>query len=360
MEDKIWNYKDIEQQYDSKLTSINSSQLPKTVKFVEPLLKSGEQWLDIGGGRFDNSIDYFKKLEVELLVYDPFNRTHEHNAKVVTFISHRKCDGVMVNNVLNVIAEKENRKHVIEQAYQSLKENGFAFFLTYQGDKSGISKITKQTKKSNCFQMNQKTIYYLDEIKSIFGENVHKKGDYIIASKTLDLNDDLKKLKTDAKKLGLSRHKNVGKFIGGNIYIHKDYADILPQNRLNEALKTLKENVFNFDYAIIRYNKEKNSFAFIKSPDFDSSDEPIVGDSILISSDNSLKFTPQKKDPQIYHHKWLFVKDDYKGFEIKTSLKRTILWKEKMGVNKTLSSKIGTQSIWKIWLKENIANKPKV
>ena len=360
MEDKIWNYKNIEQQYDSKLTSINSSQLPKTVKFVEPLLKSGEQWLDIGGGRFDNSVEYFKKSGVELLVYDPFNRTHEHNAKVISRINQKKCDGVMVNNVLNVIAEKENRKRVIEQAYQSLKEDGLAFFVTYQGNKSGVSKVTKQTKESNCFQMNQKTVFYVDEIKYVFGENVQKKGDYIIASKVLSADNELDNLKINAKKLGLSRNKDVGKFIGGNIYIHKDYANILPQNRLTEALNTLKENVFNFDYTIIRYNKDKDSFAFIKSPDFDFNDEPIVGDSILISNDNSLKFTPQKKDPQIYHHKWLFVKDNYKNFDIKKSLERTIFWKEKMGTNKTLSSKIGTQSIWNSWLKENILNKPKL
>ena len=52
---------------------------------------------------------------------------------------------------------------------------------------------------------------------------------------------------------------------------------------------------------------------FIRSPDFDKNDEPIAGDSILVSRDGSFKFTKQKKDPQIYHHKWLFVKDDYTG-----------------------------------------------
>ena len=348
----MWNYKNIKQDYDSKLTSINSSQLPKTIKFVEKLLQPGQQWLDVGGGRYDNSVEYFKKLKVELLVYDPFNRSLDHNKKVVNKITQRKCDGVMCNNVLNVISEKENRKQVIKQVFEAVKEDGFTFFITYEGNKTGDAKVTKQTKESNCFQMNQKTEFYLDEIKEIFGKYVYKKGFFIIAQKSFQLNNDIDNLREKAKLLGLKVHKTVGKFIGGNLYIHKDYTDVLPQKEYQCALKLLKENIKNFDYTIIKYNKEKSVFSFIKSPDFNTSHEPIVGDAILVNIDGSLKFTAQKKDPQIYHHKWLFVKDGYKGFEIKESLERTIIWKSKMGVNKDLSSKIGTQSVWHKWLKE--------
>jgi ubiquinone/menaquinone biosynthesis C-methylase UbiE len=348
----MWNYKDIIQKYDSKLTSINSSQLPKTVKFVEKLLQPGQQWLDVGGGRFDNSVEYFKNLKAELLVYDPFNRSQEHNAKVVKQIIEKKCDGVMCNNVLNVIAEKENRKQVIQQAFEAVKEDGFAFFLTYEGNKTGEAKITKQTKESNCFQMNQKTEFYLDEIKEVFGKNVYRKGSFIIAQKSLQLNNKLEDLKDITKSLALKRHQGIGKFIGGNIYVHKNYVEIFPQEQYKNALKILKENVKDFDYVMVKYNKDKGSFSFIKSPDFDTSHEPIAGDAILVNSDGSLKFTAQKKDPQIYHHKWLFVKDDYQGFNVEESLSRTILWKNKMGVNKDLSSRIGTQSVWNDWLKE--------
>ena len=348
----MWNYKYIKQEYDSKLTSINSSQLPKTIKFVEKLLQPGQQWLDVGGGRYDNSVEYFKKSKVELLIYDPFNRSPDHNEKVVSKINQRKCDGVMCNNVLNVISEKENRKQVIKQVFEAVKEDGFTFFITYEGNKTGDAKVTKQTKDSNCFQMNQKTEFYIDEIKEIFGKYVYRKGFFIIAQKRFQLNNDMDNLKAKASLLGLKRHKDVGKFIGGNLYIHKNYVSVLPQEEYQAALKVLKENIKYFDHTMIKYNKEKNSFSFIDSPDFDISHEPVVGNSILIKADGSLKFTAQKKDPQIYHHKWLFVKNDYKGFEIKESLERTIMWKSEMGVNKNLSSRIGTQSVWNEWLKE--------
>ena len=357
----IWNFKGIEQEHDSRLTSINSGQMPKSVKVVEKIFNSGEQWLDIGGGRFDNLKEHFKQSNVELLIYDPFNRSHEHNAKVIKQIQEHKCDGVMINNVLNVIAEKENRKQVILQAYDSLKENSPAIFLIYEGDKTGQSRMTKKTKDSSSFQMNKKSEFFLDEIKEVFENNIEKKGSFLIAKKQKKLENklnenqfELDELKIKSKKMGIKRHKEVGKLIGGNLYIHKSYVNVLPQEKFLTALNYLEKNVFNFNYTIVKYNKENESFSFINSPDFDKNDEPIAGDSILVSKEANFKFTKQKKDPQIYHHKWLFVKDDYSGFDVKKNIKRTVAWKEKMGNNKEMSSRIGTQSVWLEWLEVNM------
>ena len=51
---KLWNFKDIEQEFTSEHTSINSSLMPKTIKKIEPLLIKGQRWADIGGGKFNN------------------------------------------------------------------------------------------------------------------------------------------------------------------------------------------------------------------------------------------------------------------------------------------------------------------
>lgn len=75
-----------------------------------------------------NLKEYFKASGVNLLIYDPFNRPADHNAKVIEQIQSQKCDGVMVNNVLNVIADKQNRKQVILQAHDSLKGGCTAIF----------------------------------------------------------------------------------------------------------------------------------------------------------------------------------------------------------------------------------------
>ena len=54
------------------------------------------------------------------------------------------------------------------------------------------------------------------------------------------------------------------------------------------------------------------------SPDFDTSYFPIVKASFKVNSDNTFpKAQPRKSkdNPPIYHHRWLFVKDDYTGFD---------------------------------------------
>ena len=48
-------------------------------------------------------------------------------------------------------------------------------------------------------------------------------------------------------------------------------------------------------------------------------------------------------DPYIYHHKWLFVTDDYSGFNVEASKERSRLWLGLDGVDKKRS---GRKSYW--------------
>ena len=45
---------------------------------------------------------------------------------------------------------------------------------------------------------------------------------------------------------------------------------------------------------------------------------------------------------------------------MKKSIQRTVAWKEKMGNNKEVYSRIGTQSVWFEWLEDNIKNAIKI
>jgi hypothetical protein len=345
----LWNYQNIEQIHNSKKTSINSVNMPKTIKLLEGVFQAGQKWADIGGGRFDNVKNYLNEKNISFHIYDPFNRSQEDNAKAVLAIHSQQCDGVMVNNVLNVIKEKENRKQVISQAYDCLKEHSCAFFLMYEGDKSEDSRITMKGENSS-FQLNWPTKKYMEEIKAVFGDNVSISKGLIIAQKKLQLNHDnsVENLIAQSKKIGVPQRSNVfkvGKTMGHNLYIHKNYSDILPDN-YQDSLAILTEHAPTFEFNIIKYNKEEQSYSFIFSPDFDVSDEPIVGDIIRISASGDIKYLKQKSDPQIYHHKWNFVKDDYTGFNVIESIERSISWKSKLGQNKEISSRIGTKSFW--------------
>lgn len=342
---QLWNFKDIVQQFTSEHTSINSNQMPKTVKKIQPILVSGQKWADIGGGKFNNIQEHLSTLGVDLFIYDPFNRSPEHNSFVVEKIANNQCDGVMVNNVLNVILEKENRKQVIEQAFDCLKPGGIAYFKIYEGNCSGIAQTS--TNKASSAQLNQPTYFYLEEIESVFGLDFKFSKEFIVVKKPfeLDLIDSLIAQSKTHDVPGRYQKTGVGKYIGGNLYVHKDYTDVF-DNSYGKALQALQNNAPHFKFDIVKHNQEKDSYSFISSPDFDTKDEPTVGDSILVDKDGNLKLTKQKKDPQIYHHKWNFVKNDYSGFNVAESVKRSIAWKSVIGKNKQLSSKIGTSSFW--------------
>jgi hypothetical protein len=166
-------------------------------------------------------------------------------------------------------------------------------------------------------------------------------------------------MKTFCQFISEARERKIGKEIGGELYLHKDYEHLLPQEELSKA-KSFVPHEHLKKYNVTRYNKKSGSFAFIHSPDFDSAHEPISGDSVKVDSDGATKLTKQKKDPQIWHHKWQWVGDDYKGFDVNQSKKRSNDWKPitdkmKEGEDPMVMKKIGTQSYWE----KNVLSKMK-
>lgn len=167
----------------------------------------------------------------------------------------------------------------------------------------------------------------------------------------MDINEKL-------KQFNLKRNKqfNVGKTIDKNIWVHKQYAtSILAEDEYKKFLNHVPEN---FQFNILRINLKEHNISFINSPDFDYSNEPLIGDIFKVQLQEKdapiLSFSRnQIKNPLIYHHKWMFVNDEYKGFDVKKSKERSLEWKNILGVNKELSNKIGRKEFWDKWLKEN-------
>lgn len=155
-------------------TSINQGLLPASFKKIE--WKSGTVNADIGGGRFDNATKMLAGLGVENVIYDPFNRSPEHNRTAVSKIAGGKADTATVNNVLNVIRELESRKLVINQAADAVGPDGTAYFLIYEGNGSGQGKATTKG-----WQENRKAESYTDEIGAVF-QSVKRKGNLLIAT----------------------------------------------------------------------------------------------------------------------------------------------------------------------------------
>lgn len=180
--ENIWSYP--EQLYDSAETSINVSKKPAGYNELKKRgeIKDNELIVDIGGGKFDNLVEDAAKEGATVKVYDPFNRTPEHNAAVVNEIKDGQADMAMSHNVLNVIQEDKNIINIARQAENAIKPNGKAHFSVYEGTGTGVGKVTTKG-----YQRNEKTKNYVPLIENVFGKgNVIRKGKIITATKSIN------------------------------------------------------------------------------------------------------------------------------------------------------------------------------
>jgi len=333
---RILEYKEfLNVDYGPGKTSIR--QISYGLKFLVSNFKNIKTNLDYGGGKYDLGTEYLKEHNIINYVYDIFNRTEEHNNKVIKIVTENGgTDSVTLLNVLNVIKEKSTRLYVIKHAYSFLNDNGVMIITCYNGNSTEVGRLSK----SNTWQENRSVKTYIPEIKEALGNiQVEYKNLCLIIRKNLNENFSVKTEKGTV----IKRYKNnVGKDIGDSIYIHKDYVnDIISISDYQKFLKCLNKN---FEFNILKIKKDLSSITFINSKDFDFVDEPSLYDSIRIDINGNVKYTKyDSENPPIYHHKWLFVKDDYSGFNVEDSKKRSEKWLKIKDID---FSRIGSKKYW--------------
>lgn len=166
----------------SAKTSVNV--LPKVFSGAGNFEHGGVN-LDIGGGRFNKATEYLASLGVKNLVWDPYNRTPEHNIRALAeWGAQARYAGfgrtITVSNVLNVIKERTERLKVLEMAASAaLTESTVVYIGIYEGDKSGVGRATR------CgYQLNRARKDYLPEVKRYFKYAQDRAG-IIVASGSL-------------------------------------------------------------------------------------------------------------------------------------------------------------------------------
>ena len=154
------------QEFSSAATSINKSKLPEAYTTISKKMgwKPDTTHIDIGGGKFDNAVEFLGKIGVKAHVFDPYNRTREHNEGVMQAVGEGGADSASLFNVLNVIKEPEYRREALQTAHRALKPGGKIFISIYEGDRSGVG---KQTKKDS-WQNNMTTAAHLPEVQKVF------------------------------------------------------------------------------------------------------------------------------------------------------------------------------------------------
>lgn len=160
----------MKQAYTSANTSINCKKIPAV--YTKAAKHITGKVLDYGCGKYTALIKaHAEKNGFQWSGYDKFNQTAEQNAH-----AFRKADVVISSNVLNVIAESDVRKDVLEK----MARRGNKLLITvYEGDKSGKGRRSQ----ADCWQENRKTADYLAEVEQATGYKAHIENGVIVAEK---------------------------------------------------------------------------------------------------------------------------------------------------------------------------------
>ena len=132
--------------------------------------------LDYGGGKYDAGTDYLKTQGVRNLVYDPFNRSQEHNDGILAEVKERGIDSITLLNVLNVIQDNDELFRMLEDVKKIAEDNVHRFsklpriiIQIYEGDKSGNPSKTTTQRNQWCVDYS----YFLDSVFK-FNKNSEK------------------------------------------------------------------------------------------------------------------------------------------------------------------------------------------
>lgn len=136
-----------------------------------------------------------------------------------------------------------------------------------------------------------------------------------------------------------SRRYGVGKQMGNVVYVHYKYVHVLPQEPLRKAQECLPSQ---FSYDVVKFNRKTGDFSFVECSAFNKEEEPAIVRAATVSA-NGAVVVREYGGCIIYHHKWLFVDDDYDGFDVAESQRRSETWYSLPNVDRF---RIGNRDYW--------------
>ena len=255
-----------EQEFSSAATSINSTKLPAIYSMVN--FHAGDVVVDFGGGKFDNAVNYLKDKDVTLLVYDPYNRSAEHNKEVLRILKENGgADAAVNSNVLNVIKEPEAGEAVLRNIKKITKSGAPVYITVYEGKGDGAEGATKSG-----YQLNRKTQDYMKEIQEVFPD-AKRKGKLITAHNTSGntrsisnskntMSEDVASITSSTEireiiKKAISGDKNSIKYLRDKGYKVKELVNPLSISEVGTyEITDTSGNKFNYDNTIINAMRE--------------------------------------------------------------------------------------------------------
>ena len=180
---------------DQEITSKATSQPQVSsgiIKLKEAgVFNKGDVVLDLGGGKYDKGKDFLKDEAIDFEVIDFFNKSAEHNRRVIEKVKSGGADVTMSHNTLNVIPDYPNRLKHVQQLHNALKPGGKAYITTYSKKGTGVGEETTKG-----FQSNIPTKEYIPLVEQVFGQG----------------NVTIKSIGKKSKKAVIYASKNVSEF----------------------------------------------------------------------------------------------------------------------------------------------------
>jgi len=120
----------------------------------------------------------------------------------------------------------------------------------------------------------------------------------------------------------------VGKKVGSKIYLHRSYVDFARDNNVipkwvSNALLVCSDKT-DYRWNCLMVDLKSRTVRLDQSPDFNTAREPMVGKCITFDKfGNRIR---RIKSRSIWHHKWLWVMDKYRGFDVQESIRWSAKW----------------------------------
>jgi len=362
----------------------------KAGKKLSELITPGSKIINYGAGGQHTREGLYQGLgddyQIDDMEPNPGSREIDPEFTDGSQITDNSYDAAVCLNVINVL-ESDIRKDAIRHLLRIVKTGGYIILGVrgYKGDIANTKSfepaddpkamwVKKKTRNPDTGKSEEAYSYqigydgnelkdYVESIAQELGYDVSikritgiTKTAVVIQIKGSFTNSIMKGISSASNKKRSAKKRPIGKNIGGAIYVQKEYANNHPL--IDGAILKKAEQIVNtdfpeFDYNIVKYmhsTKTKGAVTFIDSPDFDTSPEPVIGDTVRVSPDGTVKYQRAGKRPKIYHHKHEFVGSDYKGFDIEKSKQRSEKYNailDKISKDKpNIRSRMGNKDVW--------------
>ncbi len=128
----------------------------------------------------------------------------------------------------------------------------------------------------------------------------------------------------------------VGKEIGGKMYVHKDYVLTVVSSEEFAVAEACLPAGFTYNCCMI--DRKARTIRFDEAPDFDTAREPHPGDFVEVNM-KTLAIRRGHSE-MIWHHKWMWVAEDYTGFDVAASYEWSKRWTQ------VVTHPSGSRRVW--------------